>query len=69
MNLREARLKRGKTLKEVAADVSTDVANLSRIERGQMPDRDLAVRLVEYYGGEVGFEAFFRPKSTAAEAA
>lgn len=52
--LRNARLKREKTLQEVATAVGIDTGNLSRIERGeQIPNKDLAEKLVNYYGNEV----------------
>lgn len=64
MNLREARQKRNKTLGEVAQAIGTDVGNLSRIERGQMPDRDLAVRIVNFYDGDISFDVFFQLRPT-----
>lgn len=52
--LRTARLKREKTLQEVASAVGIDTGNLSRIERGdQIPNKDLAEALVRYYDNEV----------------
>ena len=70
MNLRDARLKRTRTLKEVADAVATDVGNLSRIERGQVPGRDLGERLVAYYDGDVSWADFYQaPASTEQSAA
>ncbi len=60
MQLREARLERKLTLREAAKAVDTDVANLSRIERGQMPNKDLARRLVEYFNPLIDYSAFFQ---------
>lgn len=63
--LRDARLARQKTLKEVAEAVGTDVGNLSRIESGQVPKRELAARLVEYFGGAITFETFYETRAAA----
>lgn len=52
--LRTARLERGLTLAKVAGAIGIDTGNLSRIERGrQLPDRDLAMRLFEFYERQV----------------
>ena len=65
----EARVSRNLTLKEVADRVDTDVANLSRIERGQMPKRDLARRLVQFFHPDVPFAAFFEDEPPCVTAA
>lgn len=70
MNLREARETRQKTLKQVADAVQTDVGNLSRIESGQIPKRDLMQRLIDYYDGAIDVASFYEaapPIATAAE--
>ncbi len=52
--LKQVRLKREKTLQEVADAVGIDTGNLSRIERGlQVPSKDLTERLAKYFEGEV----------------
>lgn len=69
MDLRQARKDRGKTLAEVAGEIGIDQGNLSRIERGeQLPSRDLARRLFDYYGGNVEWEHIFgvAPRQEAA---
>lgn len=49
--IRQARIDRGLTLKQVADVVGTDPGNLSRIERGeQFPGRDLARALADHLG-------------------
>lgn len=52
--LKDVRLKRGLTLKEVADAVEVDTGNLSRIENSkQTVSKDLAARLATFYGHEV----------------
>jgi len=52
--LQQTRKSRGLSLEEVAAAVSTDATNLSRIERGiQPPKRELARRLFVFYRGVI----------------
>lgn len=52
--LKQVRLKREKTLQEVADAVGTDTGNLSRIERGQqVPSKVMAEKLAQYFGNEV----------------
>lgn len=52
--LRQARERRGLTLKEVADHVAVDQGNLSRIERGeQTPSKDLVESLSKFFGHEV----------------
>lgn len=48
--LKKLRIKKGLTLTEVAKSVGTDPGNLLRIERGQVPGRELALRIHKYYG-------------------
>lgn len=60
--LREARKARRETLAAVAEAVETDVGNLSRIERGeQMPQRELARRLFDHFGGSVPLGVIYDP--------
>lgn len=52
--LRQARERRGLTLKAVADGVAMDQGNLSRVERGeQTPSKDLAESLSNFFGHEV----------------
>lgn len=59
--LREERVSRGLSIAKVAADVNTDPSNLSRIELGQTPSRDVARALHAYYGGQVGLGDIYDP--------
>ncbi len=57
------RTERGISLAGVAKAVGTDVANLYRIEQGaQVPKRELARALFQYYGGKVPLGAIYDPK-------
>jgi len=48
------RLKREKTLQEVADAVGIDTGNLSRIERGlQVPSKGLTEKLAQFFDNEV----------------
>lgn len=70
MNVRQARQELKKTLKEVADAVDTDVGNLSRIERGQVPGRELAERLISFYEGRISWASFYEtPEPSQQEAA
>jgi len=61
--LTQTRKSRGLSLDQVAADVKTDPTNLSRVEKGQqMPKRDLARSLFEFYGGAVPLGAIYDPE-------
>jgi transcriptional regulator with XRE-family HTH domain len=61
--LREVRLAREETLVAVADAVGTDVGNLSRIERGeQVPQRELARKLFDHFGGAVDLGAIYDPE-------
>ncbi|AEV24604.1 putative transcriptional regulator [Azospira oryzae PS] len=52
--LKQVRLKRNKTLQEVADAIGTDTGNLSRIERGQqVPSKAMAEKLAKYFDNEV----------------
>jgi transcriptional regulator with XRE-family HTH domain len=52
--LRQARERRGLTLKAVADHVAMDQGNLSRVERGeQTPSKELAESLCKFFGHEV----------------
>lgn len=52
--LKLVRLKREKTLQEVANAVGIDTGNLSRIERGlQVPSKDLTEKLAKFFDNEV----------------
>ncbi|HCE07018.1 MAG TPA: XRE family transcriptional regulator [Oxalobacteraceae bacterium] len=52
--LRQARERRGLTLKAVADHVSMDQGNLSRVERGeQTPSKELVASLCKFFGHEV----------------
>lgn len=71
--LKLTRLKRKKTLQEVADAVGTDTGNLSRIERGtQVPSKVMAEKLAQYFDNEVTEtqiiypERFIEPGSEAA---
>lgn len=59
----KARKARGLSLDGVASQVGTDQANLSRIEKGaQIPKRELARRLFEFYGRAVPLGAIYDPE-------
>lgn len=61
--LTQVRKKRGLSLDEVAAKVGTSEATLSRIERGvQVPRRDLARAIYEYFDGKVALGAIYDPE-------
>ncbi|MGD9492640.1 MAG: nucleotidyltransferase domain-containing protein [Bacteroidales bacterium] len=49
-HIRNQRTSRGLTLRRVAADIETDVAILSKVERGiRQASRNLVIKLAEYY--------------------
>jgi transcriptional regulator with XRE-family HTH domain len=59
----QIRKSRNLSLEQVAVSVQTDQANLSRVEKGaQLPKRDLARRLFEFYGGSVPLAAIYDPE-------
>lgn len=59
----QTRKSRGLSLEQVAAKVGTDQANLSRVEKGrQVPKRDLARRIFQFYGGSVPLAAIYDPE-------
>lgn len=61
--LTQTRKSRGLSLDVVAKAVGTDPTNLSRVEKGtQVPKRDLARRLFEFYGGAVELGAIYDPQ-------
>lgn len=63
--LKQARKQRQLTVAAVALAVGTDQGNLSRIENGkQMPGKELAQRLHEFYGGSVSLLDILMPTST-----
>ena len=65
--LREIREKRKLTLAEVAREVGTDAGNLSRIEMGsQVPSRDLARGLYDFYDGKILLSAIYDPGAQVA---
>lgn len=65
--LKKARLKRELTLQQVSAAVGTDTGNLSRIERGiQIPSKELAEALVNYYDNEITETQIIYPERSAA---
>lgn len=58
-----ARQKRGLSLAQVADVVGSDPGNISRIEKGQqVPKRDLARALFEFYGGRIPLGAIYDPE-------
>lgn len=60
--LRQLRLDRGKTLREVALAIGYDEGNLSRVERGQLRSVDAGLALVRYFGdGAISLEQILRP--------
>lgn len=71
--LKQERLKRDKTLQEVANAVGIDTGNLSRIERGlQVPSKDLTEKLAKFFDNKVTEteiiypERFTQPEQKAA---
>ena len=61
--LTQIRKSRGLSLDQVAAIVATDPTNLSRVERGaQVPKRELARALFEFYEGAVPLGAIYDPQ-------
>lgn len=62
----QTRNSRGLSLEKVAAAVGTDQTNLSRVERGtQIPRRELARALFEFYGGVIPLAAIYDPEYEA----
>jgi len=61
--LTQTRKSRGLSLDQVASEVQTDPTNLSRVEKGsQMPKRELARKLFEFYAGAVPLGAIYDPE-------
>ncbi len=61
--LTQMRKARGLSLEQVAKDVGTDQANLSRVERGlQLPKRELARALYRFYDGKIAVGAIYDPE-------
>lgn len=61
--LTQTRKSRGLSLDQVAGEVRTDPTNLSRVEKGhQMPKRELARALFDFYGGAVPLGAIYDPE-------
>lgn len=61
--LQQTRKSRGLSLDIVAREVGTDPTNLSRVEKGsQIPKRELARSLFEFYGGAVPLGAIYDPE-------
>lgn len=59
----QTRKSRGLSLDKVATDVGTDPTNLSRVEKGQqVPKRELARALFDFYGGAVPLGAIYDPE-------
>lgn len=59
----QIRKSRGLSLAQVAETVSTDVANLYRIEKGeQVPKRALARALFDFYDGAIPLGAIYDPE-------
>lgn len=59
----QIRKSRGLSLADVAREVGTDQANLSRVEKGaQMPKRPLARQLFKFYDGRVPLGAIYDPE-------
>lgn len=63
--LKRARLRRGETLQEVADAVGSNTGNISRIERGQVPHKDLTEKLVKHFGGEITETQLIAPEHFA----
>lgn len=58
----QTRKSRGLSLEQVASEVGTDQANLSRVEKGlQVPKRELARRIFTFYQGAVPLAAIYDP--------
>lgn len=58
----QIRKSRNLSLEQVAEQVGTDQANLSRVEKGrQIPKRELARKLFEFYAGSVPLAAIYDP--------
>jgi len=61
--LKAVRKARKLSVRQVARDVDTHPQNYNRIERGeQVPKRDLARRIFEYYQGEVTLGEVYDPE-------
>lgn len=61
--LTQTRKSRGLSLDQVAGCVGTDPTNLSRVEKGaQVPKRELARSLFEFYEGAVPLGAIYDPQ-------
>lgn len=59
----QTRKSRGLSLEQVATSVGTDQANLWRLEQGkQVPKRELARKIFEFYGGAVPLAAIYDPQ-------
>lgn len=67
--LREARERRGLTLREVANAVAMDQGNLSRVERGeQTPSKELAEALSNFFDREIDEMQIIYPERFAGPA-
>lgn len=61
--LTQIRKSRGLSLDQVAGIVGTDPTNLSRVEKGaQVPKRELARALFEFYNGAVPLGTIYDPQ-------
>jgi transcriptional regulator with XRE-family HTH domain len=60
--LRKARLARGMTLEDVVAVVGSNTGNLSRIELGQPPSRELASALATLFKPVINEHHVFYPE-------
>lgn len=61
--LTQIRKSRGLTLEKVASQVGTDPTNLSRVEKGeQVPKRELARALFDFYDGRIELGAIYDPE-------
>ena len=61
--LARVRKKKGLSLDDVAAKVGTTGATLSRVERGvQVPKKDLARALFDFFNGKVPLGAIYDPE-------
>lgn len=59
----KARKARGLSLEDVASQVGTDQANLSRVEKGaQVPKRPLARALFQFYDRKIPLGAIYDPE-------
>lgn len=66
--LKTVRLKRELTLQHVADAVGIDTGNLSRIERGtQVPSKDLAEKLVNFFNNEIDEIQIIYPERFASD--